>query len=65
MNDRPSCMWLIKNNTVHLRTNKPYSIKLWREEILADLELQENWWRKFWQLITLITSSQELTTFDE
>ena len=32
----------------------PYSIKLWWDKTLADLELQENWQRKFWQLITLI-----------
>ena len=35
-----------------------------QHKALADLELQENWWRKFWQLITLIIvhylSSQQL-----
>ena len=28
----------------------PYSTKLWREKTLAELELQENWWRKLWRL---------------
>ena len=32
----------------------PYSTKLWWDNTLANLELQEYWWRKFWQLITLI-----------
>ena len=45
----------------------PYSTKLWWEKTLADLELQENWQRKFCQLITLTVvqylNSQELTTF--
>ena len=26
-----------------------------QHKTLANLELQENWWRKFWRLITLIT----------
>ena len=42
----------------------PYSTRLWQEKTLVDLELQENWWRKFWWLITLIAvyylSSQHL-----
>ena len=35
----------------------PYSAKLWQDKTLADLELQENWWTKFWQLMTLIMIS--------
>ena len=31
-----------------------YSTKLWLDKTLVDSELQENWWRKFWWLITLI-----------
>ena len=26
----------------------------------VDLKLQENWWRKFWQLITLILAHKNL-----
>ena len=26
-----------------------------QHKTLVNLELQENWWRKFWRLITLIT----------
>ena len=35
--------------------NLPYSTKLWWDKTLADLELQENWWIKFWWFVMLIT----------
>ena len=28
--------------------------KIWWDKTLADLELQENWWRKFWWFVMLI-----------
>ena len=31
-----------------------YSTKFWWDKTLADLELQENWWRKFWWFVMLI-----------
>ena len=44
-----------------------YSTKLWREKILAELELQENWLRKLWQLVEAkpiqYLISRDLTTF--
>ena len=45
------------NVSMHQFSYIPYSIKLWWDKSLMDLELQENQWRKFWWLITLMKNS--------
>ena len=40
----------------NLVTNDDFGLAVWyrTHKTLVDSELQENWWRKFWRLITLI-----------
>ena len=59
-------MLYIVYSRVHF-VHVPYSTKLWREKTLAELQLQENWQRKLWQLAEAkpiqYWSSQDLTAF--